>query len=751
MKRNIFQILGLVCFLVGLSVGAAFAEAPVPADDPEASARQLRIYRDSLLQGSTEAIRVDAAVGLLLRDDDASREALVSVLSASDNPAAQQAVCKALIKSRGLGQTIRSRTIYLDPLMAILASDKTEGAVLAAEALLLYGYPDIEKGLEAILTDEQATRKSRLNVVYTLQIRSEPQSLARLVGLLDDADVEVARAAENALQEAFGIPVGASRQVWDEILEKLKKKSPDDIRRELLLTKETRLRQVQADRDKWQKLYLGALDKQYEGLDEAGRRKMTLEMLSFELAPVRVWALGKAAQYPPADQKILRDQLLLLLGDASRDVRLQTARILNNMSALNPAEALLKQFRVEEDFDVRLALFEALGEACFFAFSEGSDIVLSAEIKRETLLIAEQYLASDRADASQKGAEAIRKMLELNNLSSDSVNYYLVLLAGRYEKAMAENTPLQAGLLTVMSHLCGQGVHRTQACLVFVNFFRSAIESPGAELRLAALRGMISADSVEAMRIVRKNALLKDESQAVRKAAVDLSGPMGGPEELGPLVELLTANGQGDAVWLAIKQICQRQTSDFLLKWADELRAAGRLEKVREILELAEQKAVGENNAAGAVAARAQLIRWYRDRKLWDAGAEYLENIGFLESDSPFKGSTSEDAFLIYLYSGRASIVSQVIQKKVALNDFSRPDPFLETLQVFLEDPSVLDDTKRTVFEALLVIEAVEGSVWGDFRRDLSNLYRVLLLSGMPEGDQPGSMTTKTVELTPEN
>ncbi|MHC4927378.1 MAG: hypothetical protein ACYTER_08630 [Planctomycetota bacterium] len=120
MKRKSFHIRVVICTLAGLLSGLAFGAPETGNSEQEESARQLRIYRDSLLQGSTEEIRVDAAVGLLLRNDDASRDALVAVLSEADNPIAQQAVCKALIKSRGLGQTIRSRMIYLDPLMEIL-------------------------------------------------------------------------------------------------------------------------------------------------------------------------------------------------------------------------------------------------------------------------------------------------------------------------------------------------------------------------------------------------------------------------------------------------------------------------------------------------------------------------------------------------------------------------------------------------------------------------------------------------------
>lgn len=746
MKRKSFQILVFICILTGLLSGRAFTAPEAVATEQEASARQLRIYHDSLLQGSTEEIRVDAAVGLLLRDDDASRDALVEVLAGADNPAAQQAVCKALIKSRGLGQTIRSRSIYLGPLMTILASDNADGAVLAAEALLLYSYNDIEEALEAILTDDQASLQTHLNAVYALQIRSEPQALARLVALLDDSDVEVAKAAENAMQEAFGIPVGASRKVWDDILEKLKRKSPDDIRREMLLRKETLLRQVQAERDRWQKLYLGTLDKQYEALDEAGRSKMTLEMLGGDLAPIRVWALAKVTQHPPGDQKVLREKLLALLTDESRDVRLQAAKVLNSMSALDPAQALLKQFKLEEDSEVRLALFEALGEACFFAFSPGSPVKLSPEIKTETLSIAAQFLASDQASAVLKGAEVIRKILELNSLPIESIQYYLTLLADRYQASIDQNGTLRADLLTVLGHLCVQGSPRVQACRLYARFFREAITVVGdPALRLAALKGLISVDPVEAMRIARENQLLQDESLAIRQEAVELAGEMGGEQELVPLMAMLNANGQADEAWQAVKQICQRQKSTFLLDWVGPLEAGGRTGYVREILELAEQKAIGEKNSANTAQARQQLIGWYRQRKLWDAGADYLEKIEYSVSGG-LLGEAGVDAFTIYLYNGNLSDVTQVIENKLVKRDFEKTDPYLEVLSGFLADESVLDAAKRDVYEQLLAIDVQGRPVWDEFKSSLSNLYHVLLSAQSSEkaSDEEASASEST-------
>ncbi len=52
---------------------------------PKINKSLFRIYRDALQQGSTDDIRVDAAVGLLLQNDEQGRDALLSALQSEEN------------------------------------------------------------------------------------------------------------------------------------------------------------------------------------------------------------------------------------------------------------------------------------------------------------------------------------------------------------------------------------------------------------------------------------------------------------------------------------------------------------------------------------------------------------------------------------------------------------------------------------------------------------------------------------------
>jgi HEAT repeat protein len=690
----------------------------------ETSAREFRIYRDALQQGSTEDIRVDAAVVLLVQNDEQGRGALLSALRSEENPQARKAVCQALIKSRGLSQTIDSLEVFQEPLLAILQSESAEEAELAAEAMLLYDYADVAAPLDQILQNEERGSRVRMNAIYALRLRTEPTALRRLIKLLDDPDAEVAKAAETALQEAFGIPVGANRDVWTGILDDLQLKSPDDIRRERLLRQEMKLRQVQAERDRWQKLYLSALDKQYEVLDETSRKETILDMIASDLDPVRIWALDKASKYPVVDE-VLREKLLSLLSDGSRDVRLQAAKALMNMSAINPAAALLERLQIEEDAEVRLAMLEALGEACFFAFSPGSDVELPKDIKLQTLEIASGYLQSESEDECIKGAEVLRKILELNNLTKDSMQSYLGLLDERYRKSLYQDEGVRAKLLAILAHLCGQGGAKEPARALFEPLFLDAVDvEDDPALRLAAVQGISYVDSVEALQIFKQKNLMQDQSLAVQQVVIDVAGQTGDEKDLEWLLVLLDGNGHSERAWLAIKSICQRQEVGFLLDWLPELEniSATKGEYVREILDVAEQKAAGENDQDMLKRVREQTIAWLSERKVWEQGAAYLSGIGYSISENLYSDRTDFEAFMIYLYGGAVENAAEYVENCLSESDIKQGSPVPQAITLYFEEKAI-GDASEVFLERILSIPQEGRPDWSAFVSDLDRQF----------------------------
>ena len=588
------------------------------------AARQLRIYRDALFSGASEQSRDDAAVELLLRDDKASREILLEALLSKDNGAARQAVCRSLISSRALGAVVRNRNDFREGLVGILVDEGGLDAQLAAEAMLVFKYREISDRLERLVRFSEVGRRIRLNVVYALKIRPDKEAMSELIRLLDDGDVEIAGAAESALQDSFGIPVGTAKEVWGKILKDLQRKSPNEIRRERLLQQETRMRKLQGELALWRRLYLAGLDKEYDRIDETARGVLLFERLGSELTAVKLWALDKVSRRSagtalPAE---FGPRLVGLISDEDRGVRLETARVLSKMSDLNPAQELLGQFGVEKYEDVRLAIFEALGEACYYAFSPGSEIELGDEVRNEALELASGYIIETDGSKAKKGAEVIRKLLELGGLDAALAQKYLELVAGRYEQAGSEEGPLRGELLGVMATLCGRGSYYREASAKL--FEKAFVEGLGVEedisVREAAVAGLMNIDGAKALRVFKEQGLADDESSTVREAVIKLAGRLGKEEDVEWLAAKVDSNGEGQslrpgsgqAAQEAIGAILGRQKAAVVAEWAEQLAWDGAgTEQVRSLFEIAEKKAEVEKAGEVLRAAREALVKIY--------------------------------------------------------------------------------------------------------------------------------------------
>ncbi|MHC4721985.1 MAG: hypothetical protein ACYS6I_04665, partial [Planctomycetota bacterium] len=572
------------------------------------AARQLRIYRDALFSGASEQSRDDAAVELLLRDDKASREILLEALLSKDNGAARQAVCRGLISNRALGAVVRNRNDFREGLVGILVDEGGLDAQLAAEAMLVFKYREISGRLEKLVRFGEIGRRIRLNVVYALKIRPDKEAMSELIRLLDDGDVEIAGAAESALQDSFGIPVGTAKEVWGKILKDLQRKSPNEIRRERLLQQETRMRKLQGELALWRRLYLAGLDKEYDRIDEAARGVLLFERLGSELTAVKLWALDKVSRRSagtalPAE---FGPRLVGLISDADRGIRLETARVLSKMSDLNPAQELLGQFGVEKYEDVRLAIFEALGEACYYAFSPGSEIELGDEVRNEALELAAGYIIETDGSKAKKGAEVIRKLLELGGLDAALAQKYLV----------------RGELLGVMATLCGRGSYYREASAKL--FEKAFVEGLGVEedssVREAAVAGLTNIDGAKALRVFKAQGLADDESSTVRESVIKLAGRFGKEEDVEWLTAKVASNGEGQALRPGSGQVAQeaigailgRQKAAVVAQWAEQLAWDGAgTEQVRSLFEIAEKKAEVEKAVEVLRAAREALVEIY--------------------------------------------------------------------------------------------------------------------------------------------
>ena len=601
----------MVCALAG-------AAEPVAAPVPEADvALQLKVIQTALLQGPTEQNRLDAALVLLQRPDAEARAMVMAALTGKENQQARQAVCRALAKSRGSVGPVAGKSDFLDPLLTLLVEQSGLDARLAAEAMLVFEFGEVSRQLVAMAERVDLAPEARLNVIYALTLWPEKQAVAAIVGRLDDTDQAVAAAAKTALQEAFGIGPGTDAAAFRKTAHALLSRSGAEITRDLMIVQRDRLvaqkdvtSRIMAERDLWRDKFVATLDRDYAAMDETGRLAMLMAKVASELPAEKIWAVGRIASFSGSVGRPLRDAVLSLLSDPDKEVRLATAVMLAGRSTLDPAEKLLSQLKVEQDQTVALAIFAAIGEACYFAFSPGSPIQLAPEIRQQTLSLAGDYLVSEDAAAAGQAADVIRKLLELNGLPEQQWRNYLTLLAARYEGAKALPGPLRARLLGVMARLCARPAYRTAAADLFKGAFIEGLADPADNaVREAAVIGLANLDKAQAFEMFKRLNLMRDPSAGVRRVVTGLAGEFGGAEDLTGLFAKLGANGDSEATWAAAVAILKRQPAGAVLAWARQVPTGSQsVAQVRELLVLAESKADAEKNVEVLLQARLLLL-----------------------------------------------------------------------------------------------------------------------------------------------
>ena len=673
-----------------------------PAGGSEDLARQLRIYKDALLHGSNEQSRIDAAVELLRRSDPQSRAVLLEVLASRENAPARQAVCGGLSKSRVWAQPLRNRKDFLESLLGMLIDEQGLDAELAAEALMIFEYREVSGRLKKLVRSNEIDRRVRLNVIYALKLCTDKKAISELVNLLDDTDKEVAEAAKEALP--YWIPVDADRR---RILQDLERKSTNEIIRDRMRFQKEQIRRLEKERDTYLGLYVSALDKEYESADEPVRGAMLVKKLGGEFARIKLWALGKILSYSGEMPGDFRDRIIGLVSDQDRSVRLETARVLSRMAKLNPAESLLEQFKAESYDDVRMVIFEALGEACYYAFSAGSEIDVGMEIRDETLKLAAAYLDDENSEKAKKGAEVIRKLLELNGQGKAKADEYLVKVMARYERAVAGNSALRTELLHVMARLCAQGGSRALAGKLFKKAFLAGLGvSDDPAVREASVAGLSNIDKVAAFALFKNRKLIDDSSVAVKNAVMDLAAQVGKEVYLRWLVKRLGANGQTDPAWKGMAGILGRSTAVVVFEWSQKLGDAGSDKRVKTLLEMAENKAVTEKKDDVLAFVRAKLLELYERKGDNENIIEYCRKLLEAAGDRQDTGSIELKLLSAYLFNGNAPEAGAIISARLAeKKDLDSADLFVVRIEEYLNSQQALAETKAGLVAVLAGIK----------------------------------------------
>ncbi|UCG56176.1 MAG: hypothetical protein JSU70_15050 [Phycisphaerales bacterium] len=718
-KRAHIAVLLLVLGCLGVGIGADNSASP---DGQTAAAakpdEQLDINKNALLNGPSDEIRVKAATVMLFSENPLAREVLLDVLKRKENGAAQMAVCRALRQTRAAQQPVPNKDDFILPLLGVLtAPEGAELAKLAAEALLIFDYELISGHLERIVGDASLLPAARLNAIHALELRPDMKAAITLINLVDDPEVQVAAAAEKALQ-VLGIPVGRDSATRAQIVYELERKGRDEFLRDWLIRQEKQMRQMRAELKLWQEQYKSALDTIYDGIsDDTAKGKILAEHLDGSRAAVKLWALEKVRQDRvgtrpnPKLPAEVGPILVKLIADQDRDVRLVTAKLLSRMGEVNSAQHLLAQLKVEKSPDVEMELFVALGGACWSAFLPNSRIKVPKETRKETLEWAVKYLSDQEAANVQKGAEVMKKLLEQDGLTPAEVDRYLGVLADSYARQKnPAGSSLRGDLLGAMAGLCVQGsACRAKAISLFKPLFDQALRDEAERVREAAVDGLIYIDKAAALASLRKD-YVNDSSQGVRKKLINLAGEVGGGEDLDWLAEKIGSNSESEPAWQAMLRIFNGADAGLLNAWIVKLVSQAATVKLSDeqkisLLEIAERKVVSENRVQMIRDVREKLAHLYEKGGEFERAADYIGMLYKAATTAEEKDSLLLDLLNIYFKWPRVELAAKLVQDYLAERDLGPTDAIARSIEEHLRNPAAGVDP-NVVLGALTKIEA---------------------------------------------
>lgn len=670
MKAPRLRVLMLMLIAACVQTACAQEAAPTVADDvvPKTQVEaQLRIYKTALLEGPNAKNRVDAAILLLTDENPEARTTLLDALSRADNPAARAAVCEALSPTRIWQKPLRSKEDFIKPLIGVITSEQDFAIVrLAAEATLVFGYSQLQMELEKAVVDPSLSITARTNIIYTMRRHPDKQAVAKLVGLLDSSEPQIAEAARTALV-TVGIPVSPDPVVRRQMLLELQQRGPEAFLRERVIRQETRMREIETEREAWQKKYLAALSTLYNGqVDEAAKIKFLAQYLGAQEAKVKIWALERLEELRQATSKAkfseLETVLIPLISDLSRDVRLNAAKRLAALPELNAAKPLLEQLNVEQDDQVRRELLVALREACYVGSLAATGRPVPQEIRYGTLAWAVKFLNEADAERARIGAEVIGKLLEQDGFKPEDVASYLKALADRYVRmSPANDAGLRGYLLTAMTGLCSsRSACREAAAKSFSGLFEQALTDEAVLVRQIAVDGLVNvtADKLSVLRRLRKD-LAGESSPVIREKLIDLAGEAGGPQEVDWLVEKLGITGESDPAWQAIVKIFKRSPSSVLADWVTKVKSpalAGKFTAEQQIsfFGVVEQAAQRETKPDLLRDAQVNLANLYITTGNLKQALEYLKSLVAAGPTGPERSRLQGQ--LLHVYLGLGSI-----------------------------------------------------------------------------------------------
>jgi HEAT repeat protein len=372
------------------------AAAPSATTDPAAVNPSIDILARDQAKSLTETLkseaapqanRDEAARRLALRDDDASREALMTAIQ-SANPGAQLAVARAL------SDQVHPDPQFVDALFPLLEGDRQHAEAAGRALGQLTDATGVYKKLLDALISPSYSDPARAAVARAMGTIIEQRAANALMDRITDAHEHpaVKQAAADALLDMTGLESnGTDPAAWQKWWQQAQRLKEPDFRQAYLAEAVRRRAYSQHRLDSLIAALGNEFDGQFHALAGTQRDSLLMRLLGAsepELRTIGAILVTHAVEEALPVPTQAREQLRWLVGDSSPQVRRAAAEALAQLNDPKALNDLLAQLAIEHDPNVKAALALALTPI--------------GDIRGEQAL--EVLLTSDQSDAVVRAA-----------------------------------------------------------------------------------------------------------------------------------------------------------------------------------------------------------------------------------------------------------------------------------------------------------------------------------------------------------
>ncbi|AQQ70625.1 hypothetical protein SMSP2_00979 [Limihaloglobus sulfuriphilus] len=687
------------------------------------STEQLEITKAALVTGSELELRKLAAKQLLQCVDKSASDFLVETLTAENNLLAKRAVCLAISETRNISEKITYRENLAPAMVGLLKTQSRELLESCSRAMVVFDYAEVRGLLMDMIKNQDLEMQVRLNVFGVLsRFVSERAALEDLYDLSRSETPEISQGATETLEK--WVPSDENEDLfWENVIEELGSKSPDEVIRDLMQKRQKRIATLQESLLRLTDEHLGVIEDLYRLQPAEAREKTIISSLNSRVAQVRLWAIRKVGEWKSSQQlpESFAEPLLAIISDTDTTVRREAARLMLLMSDLRPQQQLVAAMEKENRRDVFLLQYEALVQACYYDFLSPRTNGEPGQAVDRAVEFTIELLKSENALDTAAGIRGSGRIFSIPSKNANMLVEGLNLIKEKYEQFSSQepvDIELSLRVLDAMVQLCNSAsINRDNSSEIFRPLFLRALESGPVQIRVKGLEGLASVNLASAVENISESKLYLSQEPALVQSAAAVAMDGAAITDVGWLIEASSVNEEFYEVLVKLFRSGEAARIAEFCKTVIE--SDLKAEHKTGLLEIAESKAPIQTDV------RVMLVRYCLKQN------DFARAIKYLEKFAAAGAWPNHEELLLEIMNaaaaaGDADSIAAAAKVLVDAGDTADKGGLVKPLDEYFSNPEVKSAAKHDLLKRLSEIDPEKTRAdWnkrlGDWRSKLVN------------------------------